>query len=301
MSECKAFGDVKQAPTLEEMQESLNVILSKFQDSMYKSDYFSSKIDSLMDSNKQATAKMSSLSDEISRISKNLYDLKSFTKEVAIDCGNKILSLHGKHVDNEESISKLTIGHNGVCEQYHKFYQDFIEFKQDMEKFSTFKADLSNLREYVNSSISDIRVSSVSHDHNIAAIRVKHSSLDSKFTDLANTSISHNSIITDIQDQLCKIRKEHSSSVDANFAYVNGLNNQLKDLIATKVASIKVPDVSNFAMKDEISAAKTSFERMSLDANNANLRSTNNEAKILIMEKKIEQLQLLLNRYELQG
>ncbi len=55
------------------------------------------------------------------------------------------------------------------------------------------------------------------------------------------------------------------------------------------------------SLDDAKNAMQSKLEPISLDAKNSNLRSINNESKITILEKKIEQLQLLLNKLQIQG
>jgi hypothetical protein len=65
------------------------------------------------------------------------------------------------------------------------------------------------------------------------------------------------------------------------------------------LANIPKPEVPSYdSLKQEVDKK---LEPASLDAKNANLRSSNNEIKLVILEKKIEQLQLLLNKLQLQG
>ena len=84
---------------------------------------------------------------------------------------------------------------------------------------------------------------------------------------------------------------------------VKTMQDSLKALLMTyideKVSSIPQPVIP--APVDVSVQIKAIVEPASFDAKNANLRSTNNEAKIFLLEKKIEQLSLLLNKLQLQG
>lgn len=77
------------------------------------------------------------------------------------------------------------------------------------------------------------------------------------------------------------------------------LSNSIDNTIDQKIAAIPKSVIPS--IDETTKAYQTQLEPVKLDASNAKLRSSNCEAKITLLEKKVEQLQLLLNRYQLQG
>lgn len=78
---------------------------------------------------------------------------------------------------------------------------------------------------------------------------------------------------------------------------ITGLIEQQKKEFEAKLAALPKPqNIDVEALKLDIMQR---IEPSSFEAKNANLRSSNNESKIVLLEKKVEQLFLLLNKYEL--
>lgn len=75
------------------------------------------------------------------------------------------------------------------------------------------------------------------------------------------------------------------------------LKNAFNPIIDDKISAIPVPVIPS--LDDAKSAMQKVLEPVSLDAKNANLRSTNTDAKLHILEKKIEQLKLMLDQITL--
>jgi len=77
------------------------------------------------------------------------------------------------------------------------------------------------------------------------------------------------------------------------------LQDNLLNYIERQIDGIPQPVIPS--LDDAKKVMEEKLVPAALDAKNANLRSANNEHKILILEKKIEQLQLLLNKQQIQG
>ncbi len=116
--------------------------------------------------------------------------------------------------------------------------------------------------------------------------------------------------IVPIRTESKKKIEDHVSSVDqvnSNFkslkdsvlASVAEANRYVDTQIRNGISSIPKPVIPS--LDDAAKQFQTKLEPVTLDAQNAKLRSSNNEAKILILEKKVEQLQLLVNKLQLQG
>lgn len=94
--------------------------------------------------------------------------------------------------------------------------------------------------------------------------------------------------------------KNNEIVAELKYLISNSESRSLNHLVET-VGKISIPSVKGLATQEELKKSSASFDKAILDSSNANLRSTNNEYKITILEKKIEQLQLLLNKYQLTG
>ncbi len=79
----------------------------------------------------------------------------------------------------------------------------------------------------------------------------------------------------------------------------NTLRFDLEEKIVEKIESVPKPVTPSL---DQVATSvRGIIEPCALDAKNANLRASNNESKLSLLEKKVEQLQLLLNQMKLQG
>jgi len=93
----------------------------------------------------------------------------------------------------------------------------------------------------------------------------------------------------------CGRNKESIEKLQANFTE---FMNVVPKMIDSKISDIPIPIIPS--LDEAKKTFQNQLEPVSLDAKNANLRAVNNESKIFVMEKRVEQLQLLLNKYQLQ-
>ena len=112
-----------------------------------------------------------------------------------------------------------------------------------------------------------------------------------KDRDADKTEIASLRLLVDhLRSDLDKFKK------DSRFLILDSLE-QHKEEVSKKFASLPVPE------KLPLDEVKDEFDRklqpVSFDAKNANLRSSNNETKILLLEKKVEQLFLFKSQSDL--
>jgi len=78
---------------------------------------------------------------------------------------------------------------------------------------------------------------------------------------------------------------------------LNLLSQKIFAYVDDKFSSIPIPVIPS--LEDAKKAMANVLEPVSLDAKNANLRSVNNETKVMILEKRLEQIQLVINSMKL--
>lgn len=108
---------------------------------------------------------------------------------------------------------------------------------------------------------------------------LKNSESNSQAIVSVSSSITQQKV--ELQSELARIKSFFSDDIDQ------------------KIKSIPQPVIPS--IEDAKKQFQAQIEPIYLDASNAKLRSSNNETKILILEKKVEQLQLLVNKLQLQG
>jgi hypothetical protein len=105
------------------------------------------------------------------------------------------------------------------------------------------------------------------------------------------------SIVSDVAKQLEDYKIQSKKLLKDLANDLNLLIGEAKEHLETKIDSLPKPqNIDIDAVKHDI-LQRT--EPSQIEAKNANLRSSNNESKIVLLEKKVEQLYLLLNKYEL--
>lgn len=80
---------------------------------------------------------------------------------------------------------------------------------------------------------------------------------------------------------------------------LNNLYEKLNLSILDSISKIPTPEIPS--LEEAKKSMQTMVEPIGLDAKNAYLRSSNNEIKINLLEKKIEQLQILINKLQIQA
>lgn len=120
---------------------------------------------------------------------------------------------------------------------------------------------------------------------------------DQNFSIISNT-------LTQLSNEVTRIQKEIDSCKEKNELYFNTTNSNISSLreslqreTEAKIKAIPSPKIPS---QDDINqAVSLKMEPVALDAKNGVLRSANCEMKIMIMEKKIDQIFLLLQKHSL--
>ena len=126
--------------------------------------------------------------------------------------------------------------------------------------------------------------------HSASDLAIKN--LQKALLDVTIQSNQHNATLSQLSSDLAQAK---SSSSGLN----NRINSQDESLRA--YAKSLVPDLSDYAKNSDIKPAadNTKIESAALDAQNANLRCTNNTNQIDLLNKKIENLSLLIKQLQI--
>lgn len=108
---------------------------------------------------------------------------------------------------------------------------------------------------------------------------------------LANDAKAAIESVKTFEDKLVDKLRNFSMSFDRRFSEVPGLINQRFD-------SIRIPDVSGFVDKETVTRIERLVELNAMDAKNAFLKSNNTEMQQQLLNKKIENVQILLKSFE---
>ena len=124
-------------------------------------------------------------------------------------------------------------------------------------------------------------------------------SVDSKVLHFRTNLKNLNDLTAQSNSKLATLTNEHVNfkrAVDEMIEKSNmNLSNQIKDTISA------IPKPIIPSMEEAKATFKGQLEGYALEARNAQLRSSNNEIKIVALEKKVENLTLLLNKLQIGG
>lgn len=281
-----------------ENNEQVKFMVSRFQDVMNKVSGFDAKLQGALQS-------VSNFIQDLETLSKNHKKLDEFAKE-----SNQVIgaALHSDKINFqkndlqlnwmataikslEDDIKQFTIKIAGISSQITQLDKRFVDFSS-LEYVNNLKKDLINLETQLKNRDQDTQEKILDAHSKLADARFN---INSHSADIANLGKS-------FKEQSAKLNNL-AGDISLSKSYVDNKHNILETFflnhVKTAIEAIPKPiipslDDAKKSMEDKIQPAL-------IDAKNANLRSDNNEKKIYLLEKKVEQLQLLLNKYQLQG
>ena len=218
------------------------------------------------------------------------------------------------HRSFADFMAEMQIKANAIQEKIHHIQ---LDAKKDLDALNHSRVTLeANLTSIKNNSVSTKRVDEI--NELIAVMTVQQNAIKADMQSLRKEIEAQKVLIANVdmlantvnraQSNYSQTQHEFKSELNLLLTGVKqsvkdellemrkGLSNLAKDMDAKLAALPKPQTVDIEAIKQEM---QQRFEPSSFEAKNANLRSSNNESKIVLLEKKVEQLFLLLNKYEL--
>ena len=202
-----------------------------------------------------------------------------------------IESLASKHSDLQQTIQDVRGLFSPIEGKFIKVEQDIkncptmghvIDLYNEVSKIK----DTLNLFKDQNSSASSDMIDAHSRLKGLVdALCLDFIHVKKKIEELISYNETHSGFVSVLKSKI-------SDGVASAYKYVD-------DQLNAKISSLSKPD--SITIDDVKKVIDEQFEGVRLDASNAKLRSSNSESKIILLEKKIEQLQLLINKLQMQG
>lgn len=278
------------------MKDQVDYIVSKFQEAMGKINAFDARLESVVLS-------VSTLMQNLDALSKNHKKLEDFSKE-----SNQVIgaALHSDKISfqkNDLQLNWLETSFKTLEEDFKQMVSNMPEIlgqvskiKKDLTGFASIelvnniKKDFVNLETYVKARHQDFH-------EKLIDIQNKHNNLkdlsSSQSADLSNFVKN----FKELQAKFNNLAGDLGLSKSYTDSQVNHCEIVVKKYIDSVVESLPKPIIPSI---DEVkNHAEKKIEPALLDSRNANIRSENSEKKIFILEKKVEQLQLILNKLQL--
>lgn len=248
---------------------------------------------------------------------------------------SSVSSMSSSQKDLKDRLEALVFSYNDSIKLFAEEHKNFFGFindakskleslsgssdsvKKDIQSLFAHKPELESKIEAVHDSIQD-HPAFAKADENIAILAAQQmlhkSSCDLVKNSLDAVKSSQSSALKDldalkricdgndldlnaISQEIQKLKLYiHESFQAVHSGHLESMN-ALRSEMNSKIDSIPQPEkISLDGIKADFSKQ---IEPAAFDAKNANLRSSNNESKVIILEKKVEQLYLLISKYEL--
>jgi len=222
-------------------------------------------------------------------------------------------------VDHDALVNAIAQIH-GSCES------SIVEMKKEFMPLKKSLNDLESSHDALNAKLKDVKLSIDSHPQImkanvecaflIEAIKEIRSVVDivSQRCDLQSSNhINLNMVVKELQKEnealrfdveelkrvIVQVHKDLVKGDEQARASFMAAQNQFAEEVNSRFSKLPLPFTVNLdSVKDDFAKQ---LQPVSFDAKNANLRSSNNEAKIMLLEKKVEQLFLFKSQADLRG
>lgn len=281
-----------------ETNDQIIFITKKFQDAMAKFDAFESKVHNISTFFDQTGEKIANFEKTHQDIFNMINDAKK-----AINSNSNALS--GQEVNSSAKFSSISSEMSKVNSQLNSV-MDLITHLTDQIAFVRGKLEGFASSGLVFDLKKDIQLL-------LEEVRSKYQSHEEKFDKFTNQIDSYKIFLQTLTQDINEAKgaipsikgaiNNLSGDIGLGKQYLNESISKLKTELLTHVnnsiAAVPQPDLSK--LDETKKALEEKIVPSALDARNANLRSSNNEQKILILEKKVEQLQLMINKLQISG
>ena len=225
-----------------------------------------------------------------------------------------------------QSISSLDSKNMGLYTDLSSSVSSVSKIVDSCSKSSeVIKQELQTLRDGVSKLAENHNSLSKSGSLSIAEVKADIEDVQSTIVNLAqkweDKDVSNKGVISDVKNLVNMLssdlvetkgtlrefvgttsgfQKDLASHKEATASQFEQMNQALMFHIEDKLAALTKQSIAPTISPDDAKAlVQKQVEPASLDAKNANLRSSNNEQKITLLEKKVETLQLLLNKLQI--
>lgn len=276
------------------IQNQMDYIVLKFQESMLK-------FESLIQANKD-------LSQENKDLRSSLENLGSKFNSMCIDF-NSFMVAHSDNVKTQSKVNEqfdnMHMNQASINSVLSKDIANVInecsKSKDNIKEVLKTLAILSEKIDFVDSKYAEV-------SNQIAKLDDPVNFCRTKVTKLKNMILEDESIIKDIKsscdDQQKKltehdkyffqIHEKLNKSIDDSQQNQQKIINSIYEIVENKISEIPKPVIPN--LEDAKKMFLNQLEPVSLDAKNAAIRSVNTDTKLHLLEKKIEQLKLMLDQ-----
>ena len=267
--ECMKLFDESNV-SAKKLEDDFSALNERMDASSKDADFLTDRISEIL--NKLAMLKKDS-SDQISSLLVSISAISSESPLIKNEIGEIQELFNGCNAKIDSVLSKMA-GYTYADKSEVKPL--YIEIDKLNKQLSELASSILIMSKSVNLIIQDLRQEISPLLGSIEVINSQLDNHDARFLGLKN----------EINDIKCDIKNLSKSLLDA-----------MSVSISKTMESI--PKIESISLDDVKKVIASSFEVASLDSKNANARSVNNETKVMILEKKLESLNLAINKISL--
>ncbi len=281
-----------------DIQDQIEFMVKRFQEAINKFDAFEKKIKDAVDLSNNLSLKVSDIANKHANLEEITINFPKVVKDTIQSSFKSFISLKSdvESLINERDANKQKLG--DVSIQANSALAKCSDLESKVKSFANLSV-VDEVKKCLKNLEDKILSNHLIHQDSIVGLASSHIVIKN-IVDAVNADLKIAK--AKIDDNAASL-KNVAADVGLGKQFSQNLFGSLKDdmLNQIKKSISDIPKPLIPSLDDAKKAMETKIEPISLDARNAQLRSVNNEQKILILEKKVEQLQLLLNKLQLQG
>ena len=287
-----------QDQNLKQMQEHIDFMVTKFQETIKKFDDLKGMVSKLYVLTNDLSLKVSTNQSEhekvvqsVKSIAENSYSAHSLSKDRVDANVSAIVSLKND-IDEEKKLStEIVLNHVKLNNR--------IAYLETKAHTYLNPDHLAPLTRRMNECEDFIELNAKSVLKGFKDTSQAHVNLKDQLTQVSADLETYSKCAKTTHD-LAGSAHEKCEKISQNVRdSIASMGRLCEDAIDKKIKAIPVPSIPDYSA--QIKAIESQHEPIRFDAANAKLRSENTEKKMFLLEKKVEQLQLMLDKLKLGG
>ena len=284
--------------TAQESSDTIDLMTVKFQECVSKVEKSLVQVSELMKEVKTLGEKLETLALEHSVLKKNTHDVFTETDSKNNQLNASLSTSISSVSKVADSCSKESIALKqeiqGIKDSLANAIQNQNIFaKTGSTSIAEAKADIEDVKTTLINTIAKWEEKDIGN-------KGAHADLKKYVSMLETDLVSAKGTLREFVGSTSSFAKDLSAHKEATANQFEQLNQAITWYIDDKIAALPKPSLTPSITAEEAKAQiQKQIEPANFDAKNANLRSANNEQKITLLEKKVENLNLMLNKLQL--
>jgi hypothetical protein len=298
MSDSVKFGFPRLEDPAERLDRIENVLpicvrISEYRESVKRVDVISSNLESLSSDSMRLAQDLKSLKDSLSKNTQEHVDKLGHRDKEHSHLKSQVNQLSPRLIAFSHDLEGLTL--------------EVAEMKKNVS-FILERARVESLPEKLTSLLVQVQNQQSQIDlmmRSFASLSQMHEKVDRNVQELGVISAKHTESSNDHWDRMDKLHKDldyhrssNAESMSQMTAKMESFKKALMELIDQKIANIQFPEAGPGG-EDIKKWIANALESVMMDSKIAIARTNNNEMKVNLLDKKIEQLSLVVKRFEL--